>query len=288
MSKDSIREKIMLVFLCGLSYFLLDAPVQLTGVLPSFAGIKNFLPFTLGLFFGIWGVTGCITGCILSGLIVNPNVSALAYECICIALTGLGMFWCWHKLFKLQKISFKTSRDLMHYIIPLAVFSGLCFNIPVSLAYFLTGLFIGVPVNILFSSILYIDPVMPHGSRCEYDAEFCILSGAESLEEVNDIIEATSGKHGISMKRTFEVQSCFEEFSIRIFNAFPEAKISVQVIYGEAISARLTWPGSKYNPLKIQPDEDEIDVMSLKIIKHRALRASYTYSDNINKVHVVI
>lgn len=288
MSKDSIREKIMLAFLCGLSYFLLDAPVQLTGVLPSFAGIKNFLPFTLGLFFGVLGVSGCIIGCILSGLTVNPNVSALAYECFCIAITGLGMFWCWHKLFKIQRISFKTSRDLMHYIIPLTVLSGLCLNIPVSLAYFLTGLFIGVPVIILFSSILYIQPVMPHGSSYDYDAEFCILSGAGSLEDVNEIIEAESGKHGISMKRTFEVQSCLEEFSIRIFSVFPKAKISVQIIYGEAISAHLSWPGCKYNPLKIQQDEDEADVISLKLIKHRALRASYSYSDNINKIHVVI
>ena len=277
-----------LMFLCGLSYFIMDAPVQLTGVLPSFAGIKNFLPFTLGLFFGIYGIIGCIIGCILSALIVNPNLYAVLYECVCISITGLGIFFGWYKLSKSNRISFKTAKDFMRYILLLAVLSGLCFDVQVSLAYFLTGLFIGVPVNILFSSILYVEPLMPHGYRYEYDAEFCILSGAESLEEANEILEMTSEKHNITMKRALEVQSCFEEFSIRIFNAVPEARISAQVIYGEAISARLHWSGTKYNPLKIQPDEDEIDVMSLKIIKHRALRASFTYSEGINKIHVVI
>ena len=285
---SDIRERFMLIFLSGLAYFIIDAPVQLTGVLPSFAGIKNFLPFTLGLFFGIYGVTGCLIGCIVSSLIVNLNLYSVVYECVCISITGLGMFFGWHKLSESNRISFKTAKDFMRYILLLAVLSGLCFDVQVSLAYFLTGLFIGVPVNILFSSILYVEPVMPHGYRYEYDAEFCLLSGAESLEEANEILEMTSEKHNITMKRALEVQSCFEELSIRIFNAVPEARISSQVIYGEAISARLHWSGTKYNPLKIQPDEDEIDVMSLKIIKHRALRASYSYSEGINRIHVVI
>ena len=280
MQKVNIRERINLVLICGLVYFLMDLSVQMTGILPSYAGIKNFLPFTLGLFFGIYGVTGCL----ISSLIVSHSL----YECICIVITGLGMFYGWHFLSKSSRISFKTFKDYVRYIFLLALLSGLCLNTNVSIAYIITGLFIGVPVNILFSSVFCIEPVMPSWCRYEYDCEFCLMSGAEGLEEANEALEISAERHGIEMKRVLEIQSCFEEFSIRIFNAVPEAKISAQVIYGEAISARLSWPGSEYNPLKIKPDEDEIDVMSLKIIKHRALRASYSYSEGVNKIHVVI
>ena len=51
---------------------------------------------------------------------------------------------------------------------------------------------------------------------------------------------------------------------------------------------RLDYAGIKYNPFRINKNEDILDIMSLKIIKHRALRASFVYSDKENKIHVVI
>ena len=35
-------------------------------------------------------------------------------------------------------------------------------------------------------------------------------------------------------------------------------------------------------------DEDELDIISLNLIKHRALRAAYQYHNRINHIHVVI
>ena len=288
MYKYDLRERLVLTALCALAYFLMDAPLRVTEVLPPFAGIKNFLPFTLGLFFGLWGVTGCVTGCILSGLATGASVSAILYECVCTMITGLGMFFGWHILSKSHRISFKTIRDYGRYTLLAAVLSMLCLRLPVSAAYFITGMIIGIPVNILFSSVLYIEPVMPRWCSYDYDAVFCLMQGAESLDDANEMIEASALGRGITMKRVFEIQSCLEEILIRILNAVPDAKIHVMLIFEDAISARMHYEGRKYNPFAIGKDEDEIAIMSLKIIKHRALRASFAWTAGINKIHVVV
>ena len=90
------------------------------------------------------------------------------------------------------------------------------------------------------------------------------------------------------MKRICEIQSCLEELSIRIFSRLPGARLRVRVRYGEAISLRLSWEGEKHNPLRIGKDEDELDIAALKIIRHRALRASFKRVDGENRVHVVV
>ena len=292
------RENFMLTFLCALAYFVIDAPVQMTGIFPSFAGIKNFLPMTLGLFFGAYGVTGCVIGCIASALLVNPSIPDVFRECCCIIFIGTAMFYGWHSTTETWRISFKSWRDYGRYAALLAVLSviagavyidwGLSQMVAVSLAYFITGIFIGIPVNILFSSLLYIEPVIPCGKLREYDAEFCLLPNSESLEGANEILEVSAMKHGISMKRVLEIQSCIEELSLRIQKANPDARISVSVIFGDAMSARLHYSGKKYNPFRIEPGEDEIDIMSLKIIKHRAIRASFSYRGEENIVHAVV
>ncbi|MBR0068979.1 MAG: hypothetical protein IJP97_00625 [Synergistaceae bacterium] len=280
MQEINIRERIKLVLICGLVYFLMDLPVQMTGILPSYAGIKNFLPFTLGLFFGIYGTAGCL----LSSLIVSHSL----YECICILIAGLGMFYGWHFLSRSNSVSFKTFKDYVRYILLLSLLSGLCLNANVAFTYFITGLFIAMPVNILFSSVFCIEPVMPSWCRYEYDCDFCLMAGAESLEGANEVLENSAYKYGIEMKRVLEIQSCLEELLIRILNALPDANVHVMIQFGEAISARLIYAGKKYNPFMIAKEEDEIDIMSLKIIKHRALRASFSYRYGNNYVHAVI
>ena len=288
MKDQPISERLRLVFLCGLAYFMLDAPLQITGILPSYAGIKNFLPFTLGLFFGIYGVSGCILGCAVSALVLDIALYDAVYECCCIAVTGLGMFWGWHFLVKSSKLTFKTLPDYGRYIMLMAVLSALCLKIPVSASYFVFGTAISIPVNILFSSLLYIEPVLPKNCRRIYDAEFCLLSGKDSLDGANEAIEATAQTHGLPDKKVREVQSCIEELISRILDDDSSAKISVTLNYGEAISARLTYSGKKYNPFLTRKDENEIDIVRLKIIKHRAIRASFRYSGEVNTVHVVV
>lgn len=283
-----MRERMKLTLICALAYFVMDVPVQMTQILPSFAGIKNFLPSVLGLFFGVYGVAGCVIGCVLSALIVNPDITAVLHECWCIIAAGFVMFIGWHMTAKTHRPSLKTWPDYARYIALLIVGCILCGRVPVSLAYFITGLTIGIPVTILFSSLLYIEPVIPRRYTSFPDADFCLLPNAESIEGANELLEMSAVKRGVNMKHTLEIESCIEELALRIRKNHPDARISVSVIFGEAISVRLHYSGEKYNPFHISPDEDEIDIMSLKIIKHRAIRASFSYSGGENLVHAVV
>ena len=108
-----MRERVKLIVICALAYLLMDAPVQMTQILPSYAGIKNFLPSVLGLFFGAWGVIGCVIGCVVSACPVNPDIPAVLHECWCIIATGLVMFIGWHL----------TAPPSRHGRITLAIFS---------------------------------------------------------------------------------------------------------------------------------------------------------------------
>ena len=90
------------------------------------------------------------------------------------------------------------------------------------------------------------------------------------------------------MKQVFEIQSCVEELSIRILNEIPDAEINVAVKYGYAVSVKLNYKGEKYNPFIIKQGENMLDIMSLRIIKHRALRASYSYRNGENLIHVIV
>ncbi|MBR0168006.1 MAG: hypothetical protein IJQ08_04995 [Synergistaceae bacterium] len=283
-----MRERLKLIVICAVAYFVMDVPVQMTQILPSYAGIKNFLPSVLGLFFGICGVIGCVIGCVLSSCIVNPDMPAVIHECFCITAAGLIMFYGWHITAKTHRPSLKSWPDYARYIVLLAGGCMLCASLPISAAYFLTGLTIGIPVTILFSSLLYIEPIIPRRYTSFPDVEFCLLPNAESLEGANELLEMSAMKRDVKMKRVLEIQSCIEELAIRIRKNNPDAKISVSVIFGEAISARLHYGGKKYNPFRIDTNEDEIDIMSLKIIKHRAIRASFSYSGGENFVHVVV
>ena len=285
MQKNRFRSGIILLLACAAAYFVLDVPVQMTGILPAYAGIKNFLPFTLGLFFGPFGVAGCLLGCIASGMVLGVSV---LYECACIFITGAGMFAGWHILAPSHRVQLKTWRDYGRYVLLLCVLSAMCGDLHVFAAYALVGLFVGVPVNILFSSILYVQQVMPFGCTFRNDAEFSLTSEPESLDSANDTIEAAAEEHGIPLKRVFELQSCAEELGIRILKHIPDAEIKAEILFGSAISMRLNYSGTKYNPFMIGKDEDETDIMSLKIIKHRSLRASFSCSCGVNMVHVVL
>ena len=161
----------------------------------------------------------------------------------------------------------------------------------------LLGFLAGIPVTVLLEGTLCLIPLPD-------DASFVLEAGAESLNDANTVLEETAREQGVGMKRIFEIQSCLEELSIRIFNALPEARLRVRIRYGEAISLRLSWDGEEYNPLRIGTDEDALDVAALKIIRHRALRASFSrrnselarhrgakplsQRDGENRVHVVV
>ena len=181
----------------------------------------------------------------------------------------------------------KASKHYLFYIPLCAALFGACGlligNTQVAFIYGFLGLLAGFPVAILMEGILYVDLF----SRPD-DVAFEVSSGPESLLKANEILEQSAREHGISLKRVFELQSCLEEFAIRIVNHLPSARIGVRIQYGDATSVRLSWRGERLNPLHIRKNEDEIEVAGLKIIQHRALRASFHYRDGENKIHIVL
>lgn len=291
----SLRDRARLVLLSAAAYALMDLPVGMTGLLPSVIGLKNFLPVTLGLFFGPYGAAGGCAGCLLTSRLLHRPAGDAALECAHILVMGLGMWGGWHSLFRSPRIRLKRPGHYARYTLLVIGLSAVCGplggGLTVALAYALSGLLVGAPVNILLGSLLCVEPVLPRGRSLEDDASFDLDAGPDSLESANEILEETAGERGLKMKRVIEVQSCLEELSLRIFGATPEARIRVRVRYDDAISLRLNWSGRKYNPLHIGKEEDEVDVAGLaglKIIKHRALRASFRRQGEENRIHIVI
>ncbi len=141
----------------------------------------------------------------------------------------------------------------------------------------------GISIAILLEGVLHVG-----FTPASYDASFCLRAGAGSLGCANDAMELAAAEHGTGMKQLLETQSCLEEISIRIFSVQPDSEIQARIQFGNAISVRLSWLGQKYNPLYIGPGEDKVDVAGLKIIKHRALRASFSRRGAENRLHIVI
>ena len=53
----------------------------------------------------------------------------------------------------------------------------------------------------------------------------------------------------------------------------------------------MSYSGEVYNPFHIGTDEDELDILSLKLLRHRALRAAYSvhsHKDRVNYIHIVL
>ena len=286
--KISLNKKFFVVILTAFIYVLVDIPVLMTGFLPDYAGIKNSFPFIAGFFYGNYGVIGCCIGCFISSFIMGETFSSMLWECWCLIIIGNCIYYGWHLLSKSHRIHFKKLKHYTRYIILSFVASILCLNPDYMISYFLTGILIGLPVNILFGSLLYIEPFVPSFAVLKSDAEFELENVSGSLDKANDFLQDTAMSKGANLKRVFEIESCLEELSIRIFNAIPDAKIKVKVIYYNAISMRLSYLGVKYNPFIINKGEDVLDIMSLKIIKHRALRASFIFHSGENNIHVVI
>ena len=70
-----------------------------------------------------------------------------------------------------------------------------------------------------------------------------------------------------------------------------KTEIEGSVLFSDTISLRLSYCGGAYNPFHIGPEEDELDILSLKLLRHRALRAAYydhTHTDRENSIHIVL
>ena len=301
MSRHRAAQAAKMIFGAALVYLLLDVPVQMTGFLGygSYIGIKNFLPAVLGLLMGPYGVAGACVGCLAGAALLHTATANVVFECASIVLTGLGMWLGWHTVSKTHKIHFKRTVHYGLFFALAAALAAVCGSLSrlflsgsamaeVFVAYTVTSLLIGVPVLILSNGIFWIQAVLPAWCHVHADLQAVINSEEDSIGRFNDELEESALRLGISRKRLFEMQSAVEEVAVRVLAALPEARLTLRFDYDDTASLRFSYPGVRYDPLRIGKDEDDLDLIGLRLIRHRALRASYAYAGGKNYVHIVV
>ena len=295
------RRRAGTVLLACAVYFLLDFPIRFTGAyqFPDCAGIKSFLPFTFGLFFGPSAVAGAALGAACTGLVCGTAAAEILAECLCVLLAGMGSWLCWFGIHRNGKTRLESFREVGIYAAMVLGLSALCGGLcgflagrelilPAAGILGVTGLLVGLPVNILLGGIFCVTPVLPRFCREEGIISFELTPGDPGPGAVNEAIEEDALQKKIPMKRVFEIENCLEELYIRIRKRLPDAGISGKVELGSTISMRIWVDGVKYNPFIKEADEDEMDLVSLKLVRHRALRASWSYTDGQNLIRVVV
>lgn len=299
--KGNVKTGLACVLGAAAIYLLMDLPVQLTGFLqfgPA-VGVKNCLPPILGLLLGPLGAVGCAAGSAAGALLLGTPPGTALYECLCCLIIATGTWLLWHAGSTTHRVHFKRAINFAKYAGILLALSGACGALSFLLVpggllagtvagYTSMGLLVGIPMLTLFNSAMCFDSLLPPGAAVKNDVEGEITSDPFTLGAINEAIDELAMDKGIGMKRVMEVQNCIEELSIRILRVQPEARIAVKLNEDDAISVALRFAGSRYNPLHMGRDEDELDVMSLKLIKHRALRAAYSYADGENRIRIVI
>lgn len=282
-------------------YMLLDLPVQLTGFFPygSFIGMKNFLPAILGMLLGPYGVSGACMGCAAGAMLLDTPIREAAFECCTIVIVGLTMWLGWHAGSTTCKIHFKRWVHYLKYAGLVVLSAAVCgvlsgvflpesAMVKVFAAYTAFSLLVGIPVQILANGIFWFQAVLPPWCHVTPVVEGTIDAAPDSISLFNEALEDAAFQRKIGMKQLFEVQNCVEEVSIRVLAACPETKISLRFDYDDTSCLWFSYPGARYNPLQMRKDEDELDLMGLRLIRHRALRASYSYAGGKNHIHIVV
>lgn len=276
-----------LIIIIMVLYAVLDLIVQKMNFLQyeSVIGLKNFLPVSAGLLWGVWGAIGTSLGCILSALILKTSLTYVCAECFCNLFIGVGIWIIWHRFVKSHYVGFNHKRHFVLYILSLAFLSLLSAYIVsfflgqkeimhIFASYTSMGIFVSLPIIILFSSLLHVQTVIPSKYKLMPDVNCSITSDSQSFIACNEQIEETAALKKIAISRVFELQNCIEELTIRVLKALPDTNMNVTIVYGSAISIRIVYDGNPYNPFKLGENEDELDIAGLKLLRHRALRAS--------------
>ena len=302
-----ILKRIRITLIVALTYFLVDYFVRVTGALQfsSCVGLKSFMPATFGILFGIYGIVGQIIGCTVSALLLSRAINLLYYEFAIIIIIGLGMWFSWHIRSITHRVHFRYVLDYIRFFILVLLFSytsGLLsrnftrsdifadiiiWNVSLSIL-------VGIPIMIIYSGLMSLDPILSplieNGKLIHIvdDLREALTKDPQTFASFTEKLELLGIKERIDLKRNFEIQGLVEEIYLRIISLYDEAVIDVRANYDITFSVEFIYIGKRYNPFKNLKDEDEMSSAGLKLIKHRALLASYSYLYGENNVHVVV
>ncbi|MBR5079034.1 MAG: hypothetical protein IKX30_09845 [Victivallales bacterium] len=299
MNSHERRHHILLVLCMACIYFLADLPVQLTGFLQydSFIGIKNFLPTTLGLLFGPYGVLGSIIGCTATAAILRTPISFMLLEWLCIALPGFGIWLLWHLGSTTPRIRFKRVSSYFRYIGILLVLHAICGGLSnffidggafreIMISYVSLSILVGIPINILFNGVLCLDLVLPPTYYLANSADSITIQPKEAaIKDLQDFLDSISQEKLIASVKKAEYQSTLEEIFLRILKIKPTDSIHVQIGLTNIMSAVFTYEGPSVNPMLPRDDDDEIDKAGLALFRHRTLHTNYLHRGGMNIIH---
>ena len=302
-----IRKYLRYVLISAIVYFCFDYFIQITRFLQcySFVGLKSFLPMTLGLNFGIYGVLGELIAVIIVHFILNTGNAFFIQEIVIIVVFGFGAWFLWHIQSRTHRIHFKYLANFIRYILLSTFLSLVCAAIGVCVVNIIAfeetlvwnismDILVGMPINIIYAGLMNLNPVLPpiyiNGKRIKEknDVLYTVDNKIESFQMLNERIEEVLIKNKIDIKKTFIIQNLVEEIYLRIMKRFPNAVIDIKANCDVDFSIEFIYINEKYNPFISSKDEEAASEAGLKIIKHKALLAFYNYLYGENNVHVVI
>ena len=286
----------------ALFYVLFDLPFRMTGFLSldGWAGPKNVLPLVAGLILGPAGAVGVTGSALILPLLIGAGIRASVLESLAAAAISFGFPFFWYALKGAREFRLKTPAEYLKYFLLLCIFSalggGLAFLLTgygfweTSLSFSAWGLLLGIPIIVLMMSMF--------GFRAECKEKFRILPDIHAVIEntpagtgsINDLIYELICQKQINRKHYFNIMTCVEELLIRI-NANVDKVTAITVILydGDAISVSISYGGNvKYNPLVIGKTENREDILGLMLLKQKALRASYSFRNKVNRVDIVV
>lgn len=302
-----IRKYLRYVLISAIVYFCFDYFIQITRFLQcySFVGLKSFLPMTLGLNFGIYGVLGELIAVSIVHFILNTGNAFFIQEIVIIVVFGFGAWFLWHIQSRTHRIHFKYLANFIRYILLSTFLSLVCAAIGVCVVNIIAfeetlvwnismDILVGMPINIIYAGLMNLNPVLPpiyiNGKRIKEknDVLYTVDNKIESFQMLNERIEEVLIKNKIDIKKTFIIQNLVEEIYLRIMKRFPNAVIDIKANCDVDFSIEFIYINEKYNPFISSKDEEAASEAGLKIIKHKALLAFYNYLYGENNVHVVI
>ena len=300
-NKRAVKRWIKYMLASAIVYLVIDLSVRVTGAIrmSDAVGVKNFLAVLLGLVFGPFGAGGCCLGCIIGSLLLKDADIYLLYECLANLIVGLGMWCLWHWRNKSGAVFLKRPVDYGRYMLMLLVLSIIAgvtafvmlpdhAFLPYFGGYFIMGIIVGIPILILMTSIVCIEPVIPPWRKREEGLVGNVSLAPETLTSFNEQLEEYAMSKKVKMKEIFSIQNCIEEVLIRFNEANPDSETRIRVEFHDSVSIDFENEGKRCNPFRSGKDEGAETLMGLKLILHRALRSSYSHKDGSNLVHIVM
>ena len=145
-----------------------------------------------------------------------------------------------------------------------------------------------LPKNVGYHPIL--PPIYVDGKKIKEknDIIHTVDNDIKTFQTLNGKIEEVLVKEKVDIKKSLIIQNLVEEMYLRIMNRFPNAVIDVKANCDVDFSIEFIYIEKRYNPFILRKGEEESSMAGLKIIKHRALLAFYSYIYGENKVHIVM